>query len=80
MIRGLWQRTTLLAEIALGVAGISAAGWLLMSDRPLVVMVGVLEQFPGDWLDKTVRWSLAVAAGIAAWDVLKAARVLWGRT
>lgn len=80
LIRGLWQRTTLLAEIALGVAGIAAAGWLLMSDRPLVVTGGVLEQFPGDWLDKTVRWSLAVAAGIAAWDVLKAARVLWGKT
>jgi hypothetical protein len=76
LVRGLWQRWTLNAEVLLGAAALALAAWVLVPREALIVVSGPLDGFVAQHLQRTVWWTVAVIAGFVAWDLYTAVRLI----
>ena len=75
LIRGVWQRGTLVAEIVLGIPLLAAAAMLITSGN----LVSAAGDVGGDFLaalDRTARIAVGVIAAFVLWDAVLAARRL----
>ncbi len=79
LIRGLWHRHTLIAEIVLAFAMIGAVIFLLVSDT-LINVTGNVEPELVKLLQGTASIVLLFIAGFALWDVVVALRRLRGQS
>ena len=78
LMRGLWQTSTLVAEIALGVAALLLCAWLL-TQPPLLDLAAEFPERAAAILHRAVTTVIVVVAGFIAWDTWAALRRLRDR-
>ncbi len=78
LLRGLWTRPALFAEIAFCVAALVLVGLLLRQTALVTVSEEFLAEFSGN-LQLTVRIAVLVIGGFIAWDLVAAVRRLRAR-
>ncbi len=74
--RGVWQRWTLVTEIALNLTLVAVIAYLVLAPD-LLMTRGAPADLAGPWLERTLRVALLVIAGFTLWDALAAFRAYW---
>ena len=75
LIKGVWQKQTLILELLTGIALMGIAAVLLLSGD-LVVLSGDIAVATSKYLQPVIKLSVLVVAGFVAWDTWIAVRLL----
>ncbi|MEM7000416.1 MAG: hypothetical protein AAF529_06480 [Pseudomonadota bacterium] len=78
LIKGVWQRSTLVTQIVL-YAALVGLGLALLMSGPLVVPAAGLTEFLSEHIQQVVQWVIVVLIGITVWDVYQSLQLWRGK-